>query len=77
MFEILTACALYSNRATGECGHIEPIKTMSNKEVSAGVCVRGIGGPCTYIATSKGVSDAIDGVGSASSTCSSWDESMC
>eukprot|EP00287_Rhodomonas_sp_CCMP768_P030546 CAMPEP_0202834408 /NCGR_PEP_ID=MMETSP1389-20130828/32236_1 /ASSEMBLY_ACC=CAM_ASM_000865 /TAXON_ID=302021 /ORGANISM="Rhodomonas sp., Strain CCMP768" /LENGTH=50 /DNA_ID=CAMNT_0049509581 /DNA_START=71 /DNA_END=223 /DNA_ORIENTATION=- len=50
---------------------------MSNKEVSPGLCIRGIGGPCTYVATSDGVSNAIDGIGSASSTCSTWDEDMC
>ncbi len=79
MFGILNdVCGMWENRATGQCGEIGTVKTMSGKvEVSPGVCIRGAGGPCTYVASSKGVSDAIDGVGSASSTCSTWDESMC
>merc|ERR1711939_1068280 len=45
-----TMCPMYSDRAAGICGQITDIPTPKTS-ASPGVCLRGIGGPCTFVAT--------------------------
>mmetsp|Transcript_41654 Transcript_41654/g.102174 ORF Transcript_41654/g.102174 Transcript_41654/m.102174 type:complete len:82 (+) Transcript_41654:91-336(+) len=73
------SCSNWEDRAAGICGSIPTVTTMSKKATfSPGVCVRGVGGPCTYVADSKGVSKSVaSDHSSADSTCSSWDDSAC
>ena len=40
-------------RAAGICGGIYPVPTP--KPSSPGVCMRGPGGPCTFVATADGI----------------------
>eukprot|EP00960_Hanusia_phi_P060990 764690-Hanusia_phi.AAC.10 len=78
MFAALAHCVQYSDRAAGICDQIYPVTTISNKQVSPGVCVRGAGGPCTFTASSDGVSGSVSGDhSSADSLCSSWDSTFC
>merc|ERR1712216_42931 len=68
-----TMCPMYSDRAAGICGQITDIPTPKTS-ASPGVCLRGIGGPCTFVATSQGVSTSFDNTHtSADTACSSFD----
>lgn len=72
----LGTCPFYADRAAGICGGIYPVPTP--KPSSPGVCMRGPGGPCTFVATADGITGSFTGDHSASdSACSSFDPEFC
>jgi hypothetical protein len=45
------------SRAAGICGGIKPVPTPTPS--SPGVCMRGPGGPCTFVATADGITGSL------------------
>eukprot|EP00290_Baffinella_frigidus_P009090 CAMPEP_0180137356 /NCGR_PEP_ID=MMETSP0986-20121125/12155_1 /TAXON_ID=697907 /ORGANISM="non described non described, Strain CCMP2293" /LENGTH=78 /DNA_ID=CAMNT_0022078785 /DNA_START=179 /DNA_END=415 /DNA_ORIENTATION=+ len=78
MFGLLVQCVQWEDRAAGICGTLHTVTAQNKEEVSDTACLRGPGGPCTYIGSASGVGSSWTGDhSSADSMCSSFDPEFC